>query len=165
MSLDHRIKRFLEGGKVGVHGSSKHADEQKENTSKIKLLTDNCPAMISKKIASHIATRPYRHLRVGNHHPQTNGCIECFHQILQSEEVWGAMYENPLVTKERIESFRTFYNTEYIHQTLGYKTPIEVIEECKKQWKEQKKITYSNIACVVPREPSITKLICHTFDL
>lgn len=109
---------------------------------KIKLLTDNGPAMISKRFAQYIENSPFVHLRTGNHHPQTNGSIERFHQTLKYEEVWGAMYENPLMAKERIETFRIFYNTERIHQTLNYKTPLEVIEE----YKQQTKITYSNVA-------------------
>ena len=113
---------------------------------KIKLLTDNGPAMISKKFSAYITISPFQHLRTGNHHPQTNGCIERFHQTLKYEEVWGAMYENPIVAKERIERFRTFYNTERIHQTLGYKTPLEVIQEWKKLKEKQNKITYSYVA-------------------
>lgn len=113
---------------------------------KVKLLTDNGPAMISKKFSEYIKTSSFQHLRTGNHHPQTNGCIERFHQTLKYEEVWGAMYENPIIAKEKIERFRCFYNTERIHQTLGYKTPLEVIAEYKKQWEEQKNITYSYVA-------------------
>jgi transposase InsO family protein len=73
-------------------------------------------------------------------------------KMLKYEEVWGAMYEKPMehpfgiVAKERIERFRTFYNTERIHKTLGYKTPLKVIQEWKKLWEEQKKITYSYVA-------------------
>jgi putative transposase len=113
---------------------------------KVKLLTDNGPAMISKKFSAYINASSFHHLRTGYHHPQTNGCIERFHQTLKYEEVWGAMYENPIVAKERIEKFRTFYNTERIHQTLGYKTPLETIEEWKKQKEELKIITYSYVA-------------------
>jgi transposase InsO family protein len=109
---------------------------------KIKLLTDNGPAMISNRFARSIAMSPFVHIRTGNHHPETNGSIERFHQTLKYEEVWGAMYDNPLVAKERIEAFRTFYNTERIHQSLNYKTPLEVIEE----YKQQSQITYSNVA-------------------
>jgi putative transposase len=107
---------------------------------KIKLLTDNGPAMISKRFARYITQSPFVHLRTGNHHPETNGSIERFHQTLKYEEVWGAMYDNPLVAKERIEKFRCFYNFERIHQTLNYNTPLEVIEE----YKHQLQITYSN---------------------
>lgn len=109
---------------------------------RIKLLTDNGPAMISQRFARYIKSSPFVHVRTGNHHPETNGCIERFHQTLKYEEVWGAMYENPLVAKERIEKFRTFYNTERIHQSLNYKTPVEVIEE----YKQQLQIIYSNVA-------------------
>ena len=109
---------------------------------KIKLLTDNGPAMISQRFACYIKKSPFMHLRTGNHHPETNGSIERFHQTLKYEEVWGAMYDNPLVAKERIEKFRIFYNTERIHQTLNYKTPLEVIEE----FKQLSQITYSNVA-------------------
>lgn len=107
---------------------------------KIKLLTDNGPAMISRRFTDYIKDSPFVHLRTGNYHPQTNGCIERFHQTLKYEEVWGAMYENPMIANERIERFRRFYNTERIHQTLDYRTPLEVIEECKA------KITYSHVA-------------------
>jgi len=109
---------------------------------RIKLLTDNGPAMISQRFARYIKSSPFVHLRTGNHHPETNGCIERFHQTLKYEEVWGAMYDNPLIAKERIENFRTFYNTERIHQSLNYATPREVLE----QYKLQSQITYSNVA-------------------
>ncbi len=114
---------------------------------KIKLLTDNGPAMISKRFRDYIAQSSFVHLRTKSHHPETIGCIERFHQTLKYEEVWGAMYQNPLIAKERIEVFRVFYNTERIHQTLEYRTPLEVIEA----WKEQQKqstdqITYSHVA-------------------
>ena len=107
---------------------------------KINLLTDNGPAMVSKRFRSYVATSRFVHLRARSHHPQTIGCIERFHQTLKYEEVWGAMYENPLIAKERIEVFRVKYNTERIHQTLDYKTPLEVIQEYKL------KITYSSVA-------------------
>lgn len=113
---------------------------------KVKLLTDNGPAMISKKFSTYISSSLFRHLRTGNHHPETNGCIERFHQTLKYEEVWGAMYENPVVAKERIEQFRKYYNAERIHQSLGYKTPLEAIQEWKIQQENNTKITYSNVA-------------------
>ncbi len=113
---------------------------------KIKLLTDNGSAMISKKFSAYITAHPFQHLRTGYRHPQTNGCIERFHQTLKYEEVWGAMYDNPLTAKERIERFRIFYNTQRIHQALNYQTPLEVIEQWKEQHTTNKNITYSNVA-------------------
>ena len=101
--------------------------------SKIKLLTDNGPAMISRRFRQYITGSPFRHLRTKNHHPQTNGCIERYHQTLKYEEVWGAMYENPMIAKERIEAFRKYYNEQRIHQALGYKTPMEKLQEYKTQ--------------------------------
>jgi putative transposase len=100
---------------------------------KIKLLTDNGPAMISRHFRQYIGSSPFRHLRTKNHHPQTNGCIERYHQTLKYEEVWGAMYENPMIAKERIDAFRKYYNEQRIHQALGYKTPMEMIQEYKTQ--------------------------------
>jgi transposase InsO family protein len=111
-----------------------------DTTNGTKLLTDNGPAMISKRFQKYIGTSLFRHLRTKNHHPETNGCIERYHQTLKYEEVWGAVYSNPLEAKERIEKFRQFYNTERIHQALGYLTPLEMILK----WKE--KITYLFVA-------------------
>lgn len=102
---------------------------QSVNQSKIKLLTDNGPAMISRRFRQYIGNSPFQHLRTKNHHPQTNGCIERYHQTLKYEEVWGAMYENPMVAKERIEAFRKYYNEQRIHQALGYRTPMEIMNE------------------------------------
>lgn len=113
---------------------------------KIKLLTDNGPAMTSKRFRKYIASSCFVHLRTKSHHPETIGCIERFHQTLKYEEVWGAMYENPLVAKERIEAFRVFYNTKRIHQTLGYRTPLEAIEQWKQQQQSTHQITYSHVA-------------------
>ncbi len=102
--------------------------------------------MTSKRFRTYIAGSCFVHLRTRNHHPETIGCIERFHQTLKYEEVWGAMYENPLVAKERTEAFRLFYNTERIHQTLGYRTPLEVIEEWKQKQQSTTHITYSHVA-------------------
>ena len=100
---------------------------------KITLLTDNGPAMISRRFRKYITGSPFRHIRTRNHHPQTNGCIERYHQTLKYEEVWGAMYDNPMVARERIEAFVKFYNEERLHQALGYKTPMEKLREYQQQ--------------------------------
>lgn len=127
---------------------------------KIKLLTDNGPAMISKRFARYIKQSPFVHVRTGNHHPETNGSIERFHQTLKYEEVWGAMYDNPLVAKERIEKFRCFYNTERIHQTLNYRTPLEVLEEYKQHTNHLLKC---RLDCSEGTKHHITnKLVCAT---
>ena len=38
-------------------------------------------------------------------------------------------YQSPKEARERIQSWFTFYNRERPHQSLGYKTPWEVLQE------------------------------------
>lgn len=96
---------------------------------RIKLLTDNGPAMISTAFKKFAEKTNLQHLRTKNHRPETNGCIERFHGTLKYEEILGAMYHDPITAAERINAFRRHYNEERIHQALGYKTPLEVIDE------------------------------------
>ena len=96
---------------------------------RIKLLTDNGPSMISIAFATFAKDTQLQHLRTKNHRLETNGCIECFHGTLKYEEILGAMYPDPITAAERINRFRLYYNDERIHQSLDYKTPMEVSNE------------------------------------
>lgn len=72
-----------------------------------------------------IHTLEIEHLKTAYNHPEGNGMIERFFRTLKEEEVWLNEYENFQEAKERIEKFIHFYNTEKIHQSLGYRTPHE----------------------------------------
>ena len=48
---------------------------------------------------------------------------------LKYEEVYLHEYQSPKEARERIQSWFSFYNRERPHQSLGYKTPWEVLNE------------------------------------
>ena len=48
---------------------------------------------------------------------------------LKYEEVYLHEYRSPKEARERIQAWFTFYNRERPHQSLGYKTPWEVLHE------------------------------------
>lgn len=60
------------------------------------------------------------------------GRVERFHRSLKEECLQFAEVESLEELQHLAERYRHFYNTQRPHQALGYKTPMEVIEEAKK---------------------------------
>jgi transposase InsO family protein len=64
--------------------------------------------------------------------PEGMGRVERFHRSLKEECLQFAEVESLEELQHLAERYRHFYNTQRPHQALGYKTPMEVIEEAKK---------------------------------
>jgi transposase InsO family protein len=92
----------------------------------ITLVTDNGPAMISKKTAQYIEMSPFYHVRGRSHHPQTQGMVERLIRTIKEEEIYINDYLDPLDAQQKLEKFRQMYNHERLHQALKYKTPYMV---------------------------------------
>ena len=56
-----------------------------------------------------------------------NAVAESFFSTLKNELVWGSNYANRLEARSAIfEYIEVFYNRQRLHQTLGYRTPLQV---------------------------------------
>ncbi len=56
-----------------------------------------------------------------------NAVAESFFSTLKNELVWGSNYANRQEARSAIfEYIEVFYNRQRLHQTLGYRTPLQV---------------------------------------
>ena len=98
------------------------------------ILTDNGPEMASKRNVQrhpmermllelgikHRYTRPYR--------PQTNGKVERFWRTLNEDLIEGTTFENAEELKDELQQYMLYYNTARPHQSLGGKTPLQMLQ-------------------------------------
>ncbi len=57
-----------------------------------------------------------------------NVFIERLWRSFKYEEVYLKDYENVIDAVKNIRKYFDFYNNERLHQSLGYRTPVEVFE-------------------------------------
>lgn len=93
---------------------------------KIVLVTDNGPALLSGQFAQFIEGSLLVHVRGREHHPQTIGMVERFHESYKYEEVYLNDYRDPMEAREALARYRWHYNWERPHQALDYQVPGEV---------------------------------------
>lgn len=93
---------------------------------KIVLVTDNGPALQSRLFAQFIEHSPFRHVRGREHHPQTIGMVERFHESVKYEEVYLNDYRDPVEAAQALARYRWHYNWERPHQALDYGVPGEI---------------------------------------
>ena len=67
---------------------------------------------------------------VGNSYE--NAHAESFIKTIKNEEVWINEYENVEQLYNGIKNYMKLYNTERVHSSIGYKTPVEYEKEYKK---------------------------------
>ena len=60
--------------------------------------------------------------------PQGIGKIERLHRSLKGEKLMREEIRDPLEHERALDEYRRFYNTRRLHQALGYRTPLEVVE-------------------------------------
>jgi len=98
-----------------------------ELPSQIVLVTDNGPAMKSRRYKNFIAkSNLLVHVRGQKYHPQTIGREERFHGSLKLERLYRTLPRNRAELVAEVQSYRSFYNFERLHQNLGYLTPAQV---------------------------------------
>ena len=60
--------------------------------------------------------------------PEGMGKIERLHRSLKEEKLMREEIRDPLELQRALDEYRQFYNTRRLHQALGYRTPLEVVE-------------------------------------
>ena len=57
------------------------------------------------------------------------GRIERLHRSLKEEKLMREEIRDPLEHEQALDEYRHFYNTRRLHQALGYRTPLVVVEQ------------------------------------
>ena len=90
----------------------------------VLLVSDQGPAMKSKKFKKYIDDSRFRHIFARGHHPQTVGMLERFNQSQKYERIYRREYTDPVDAELDLENYRIKYNTYRPHEALGYDIPV-----------------------------------------
>ena len=89
-----------------------------------RLLSDNGPCYIAGELAEYIEAQRMSHVRGAPFHPQTQGKIERWHQIMKNR-VLLENYFLPGDLEIQIEAFVDHYNHRRYHESLRNVTPAD----------------------------------------
>lgn len=104
---------------VSVLGENCFPDE-------VLLVSDQGPAMKSRRFRKYIDDSIFRHVFARGHHPQTIGMLERFNQSQKYERIYRREYTDPIDAELDLENYRVKYNTYRPHEALEYDIPANV---------------------------------------
>jgi len=89
----------------------------------VLLVSDQGPAMKSKRFRKYIDNSIFKHIFARGHHPQTIGMLERFNQSQKYERIYRREYTDPIDAELDLENYRIKYNTYRPHEALEYDVP------------------------------------------
>ena len=98
----------------------------KPDCPKLRLRTDN-----GTQYTSHDFRKAVKALGIGKHEfiwkntPEQNGHVESFHKTLKKEYIWPHEFKNYQDADKVLSAAFADYNTERIHSSIKYMTPVE----------------------------------------
>jgi len=97
-----------------------------ETEKKPVLVTDNGTQILADSFQDFLKRWDIKHIRTAVRHPESNGKIEVFHKTIKYENVYvKKKYETFHQAEKDLKKFVEYYNTERLHQAIGYVTPYE----------------------------------------
>ena len=90
------------------------------------LLSDNGSGYVSRAFGDYLHLVGIRHILATPYHPQTNGKLERYHQMIK-QDVNQLPYEVPTDLEAAIAAFVSYYNYQRYHMALGNVTPADVL--------------------------------------
>ena len=102
------------------------------------LLSDNGSGYVSRAFRDYLQMVGIRHILATPFHPQTNGKLERYHQIIKGD-VNQVPYEAPSDLQEAIAAFVSYYNHRRYRMGLGNVTPANVLNGRREQLLQRRK--------------------------
>lgn len=93
-----------------------------------RIISDNGPQFIAKDFKEFIRLSGMSHVRTAPYYPQSNGKLERWNQSIKSECIRPGV---PLCLEDAehlIEQYVRVYNEQRLHSSLGYVTPLDMLE-------------------------------------
>jgi len=98
----------------------------KEDCMKLTVRSDNGSQPCSKKYVEYLGKTGVKGQYTGYNAPDDNAYVERLIRTVKEDEIWANVYDTFCEARGAIESYVNYYNEEYIHSALGYRTPNEV---------------------------------------
>jgi len=91
----------------------------------VSIRSDNGPEMSSRHFLAWCIERKIDAVHIQPGKPTQNAHVESFHGRLRDECLNVSWFWNLIDARRKIGAWRTEYNTERPHSSLGYRTPAE----------------------------------------
>ena len=99
---------------------------------------DNGPELTSRHFLAWCIERKIELVHIQPGRPMQNGHVESFHGKLRDECLRVSWFGNLFEARRKIVAWRSDYNQERPHSSLGYRTPVEFArEEARRLWKRR----------------------------
>lgn len=105
------------------------AGHNEVDTSMLTVRSDNGSQYRSNAFVDSMRALRIRLAFIYANTPEQNGHVESFHKTLKREYLWPRDFHNYQEAEIAISEAFIDYNRKRIHSALGYKTPIEFLEE------------------------------------
>lgn len=91
------------------------------------LITDNGPQFVAKELKLYLQEVGITHRRTRFFYPQSNGKIERFFQTCKNELIRINSFLTLDDLKKQISQYISIYNTQRLHSSIGYITPLDML--------------------------------------
>ena len=93
-----------------------------------RIISDNGPQFIARDFKEFIRICGMTHVRTSPYYPQSNGKVERWHRTLKSKCLRPGSPLSLEDARRIVDKFVVYYNTERLHGSIGYVTPIDKLE-------------------------------------
>jgi transposase InsO family protein len=95
----------------------------------VLIRTDNGCQFVAEVVRKYLISIDAKHEFTHIATPEENAYIESFHSIIERELFRRFEFESLNHAKEKVDEYMEWYNMRRLHASLGYKTPMSVLNE------------------------------------